>query len=142
MPRGPRGAFMTPYELKLAPLPCWRNMPRAQIRERVAEMVAEIEAKAARLREHLGSEIVGMERIRNQNPLHRPTRSKRSPKSLCHAASKAIRERFRQVYRAFVAMFQEASLKLKFGNVTAAIFPKGSFLRASRSVGPAKSSTR
>ncbi len=57
-----RGAFMTPYELKLAPLPCWRNMPRAQIRKRVAEMVAEIEAKAARLREQLGSEIVGMER--------------------------------------------------------------------------------
>ncbi len=122
-----RGAFMTPYELKLAPLPCWRNMPRAQIRNRVAEMVAEIEAKAAKLREKLGSEIVGMGKIRHQNPLQRPNRSKRSPKPPCHAASKAMRERFRQVYRAFVAMFQEASLKLKFGNVKAAIFPKGSF---------------
>lgn len=118
---------MTPYELKLAPLPCWRNMPRAQIRKWVAEMIAEIEAKAAKLREKLGSEIVGMKEIRNQNPLHRPTRSKRSPKPLCHAVSKAMRERFRQVYRAFVAMFQEASLKLKFGNVMVAIFPKGSF---------------
>ncbi len=38
-----------------------------------------------------------------------------------------MRERFRQTYRAFVAKFQEASLKIKFGNVTAAIFPKGSF---------------
>ena len=31
-----RGDFMTPYELKLAPLPCWRNLPRAQIRKRIA----------------------------------------------------------------------------------------------------------
>ncbi len=38
-----------------------------------------------------------------------------------------MRERFRQAYRAFVAMFQEASLRIKFGNVTAAVFPKGSF---------------
>ena len=38
-----------------------------------------------------------------------------------------MRERFCQTYRAFVAMFQEASLKIKFGNVTAAIFPNGSF---------------
>ncbi len=44
-----------------------------------------------------------------------------------HAASKNMRDRFRQAYRAFVAKFQEASLKIKFGNVTAAIFPKGSF---------------
>ena len=122
-----RGAFMTPYELKLAPLPCWRKMPAAQIRKRIAEMVDEIETKAAKLREELGTKLLGMETIRNQDPLQRPTRSKRSPKPPCHAATKAMRERFRQTYRAFVAMFQEASLKLKFGNVTAAIFPKGSF---------------
>ena len=79
------------------------------------------------LREELGTQLVGMEKIRHQNPLERPTRSKSTPKPPCHAASKNMRERFRQAYRAFVAMFQEASLKLKFGNVTAAIFPKGSF---------------
>ncbi len=90
-------------------------------------MVAEIEADAAKLREKLGTKLVGMEKIRHQNPFERPTRSKGSPKPPCHAASKDMRERFRQTYRAFVAMFQEASLKLKFGNVKAAIFPKGSF---------------
>ncbi|MCP5114837.1 MAG: hypothetical protein GY953_28745 [bacterium] len=122
-----RGDFMTPYELKLAPLPCWRNIPTAEIRKRVAQMIAEIEAVAAKLREKLGTKLVGMEKIRHQNPFERPTRSKRSPKPPCHAASQDMRERFRQTYRAFVAMFQEASLKLKFGNVTAAIFPKFSF---------------
>ncbi len=118
---------MTPYELKLAPLPCWRNLSTAQIRKQVAQMVAEIEADAAKLREELGTTLLGMENIRNQNPLHRPTRSKHSPKPPCHAATKEMRERFRQAYRGFVEMFREASLKLKFGYVTQAIFPKGSF---------------
>ena len=122
-----RSDFMTPYELKLAPLPCWKNLPRAEVRKRVAQMVVETEAAAAELREELGTQLVGMEKIRHQNPLERPTRSKSSPKPPCHAASKNMRERFRQAYRAFVTMFQEASLKIKFGNVTAAIFPKGSF---------------
>ena len=88
-------------------------------------MVVETETAAAQLREELGTQLVGMEKIRHQNPLDRPTRSKSTPKPPCHAASKNMRERFRQTYRAFVAMFQEASLKLKFGNVTAAIFPQG-----------------
>ncbi len=122
-----RGAFMTPYDLKLAPLPCWKDLPPAKIRKKIARMIAEIEADAAKLREDLGTEVVGMEKIHKQNSLDRPTRSNRSPKPPCHAASKTMRERFRAAYRAFVAMFQEASLKLKFGRVTQAIFPKGSF---------------
>ncbi len=122
-----RGDFMTPYELKLAPLPCWRNLPTAQIRKRIAQMVAEIEADAARLREDLGTELVGMETIRHQNPLGRPAKSKHSPKPHCHAASKDMRERFGKARSAFIAMFQEASLKLKFGDITGARFPKGCF---------------
>ena len=122
-----RGAFMTPYELKLSPLPCWEHLPTAQIRKQVAQMVAEIEADAAELREELGRDVVGMGKIRHQNPLHRPTRSKRSPKPPCHAASKAMRKRFRLACRAFTAMFQEASLQLKFGYANRAAFPKCSF---------------
>ncbi len=122
-----RGAFMTPYELKLAPLPSWQNLPRARIRKRVARIVAEIEAAAAKLREELGTEPIGMDRIRHQNPLDRPTHFKSSPKPPCHAASKDMRDRFRQALRGFVDMFREASLKLQFGYVKEAIFPKNSF---------------
>ena len=53
-----RGDFMTPYEAKLAPLPCWKNLPRAEIRKRVAQMVVETEAAAAQLREGLGTQMV------------------------------------------------------------------------------------
>ncbi len=38
-----------------------------------------------------------------------------------------MRERFRKARRAFIAMFEEAALKLKFGDVSGARFPKGSF---------------
>ncbi len=122
-----RGAFMTPYALKLAPLPCWQNLPAAQVRQRVAQMVAEIEAAAAMLREELGTEPIGIDKIRRQDPLSRPTRFRPSPKPPCHAASKDIRQRFRQALRGFVDMFREASTRLKFGYVKEAIFPKGSF---------------
>ncbi len=118
---------MTPYELKLAPLPCWPSMPKTQIRKRVAQMVAEIEAAAAEIREELGTEPVGMDRIRHQNPLSRPAGFRPSPKPRCHAASKEMRKRFRQALRAFVDMFREASVTLRLGNAAAAIFPKGSF---------------
>ncbi|MCP4202968.1 MAG: hypothetical protein GY769_13680 [bacterium] len=122
-----RGAFMMPYELKLAPLPCWQHLPTAEIRKRVAQMVAEIEAAAAELREELGTEPVGMQKIRQQNPLERPVRFRPTPKPRCHAASKEMRKRFRQALRAFVDMFREASVTLRLGNAAAAIFPKGSF---------------
>ncbi len=122
-----RGDFMTPYELKLAPLPCWSKLPTAAVRKKIAEMVVEIETEAASRREELGVEPLGMEKIRNQDPLQRPICSKHSPKPACHAASRNMRKRFRQAYGAFVAMYQEASLLVRIGKVTAAVFPKGSF---------------
>ncbi len=51
-----RGAFMTPYELKLAPLPCWQSIPSAKNRKRIATMVENIEDAAARKRELSGVE--------------------------------------------------------------------------------------
>ena len=128
------GAFMTPYQLKLAPLPCWEGLPLAKIRQRVAKMVAEIEETGDLSRK---KEPVGMDRIRNQDPLtrsvardpgsHDPDKSKPKKKPLCHAASRDMRERVRLAYRLFGAMYREASLKVKFGDVLGAVFPKGSF---------------
>ncbi len=87
-------------------------------------MVAEIEAAATELREQLGTEPIGMERIRHQNPLERPANFRPSPKPRCHAASKEMRKRFRLTLRAFVDMFREASVTLRLGNAAAAIFPQ------------------
>ncbi len=122
-----RGAFMQHYEVKLEPLPCWKNEPLARRRKRVTEIVVEIEAEAAAQRAELGIEPLGMEAIRHQDPFSRSVHDKRRPKPLCHAASKAMRDRMRLAYRTFVEIFREASLKVKLGRVTEAIFPKHSF---------------
>ncbi len=118
---------MEHHEVKLAPLPCWVKLSTATIRERVARMVAEIEAQTAELRAMLGTEPLGMEKIRNQDPLNRSFKSRRSPKPFCHAASREMRDRVKRAYRGFFDMFQEAALKVKLGKVAEAIFPKGSF---------------
>ncbi len=122
-----RGAFMTPYELKFAPLPCWQSMPKAKIRKRVIRMVEEIEDAAARKREQSGVEPLGMERIRDQDPLTRSAKSKKSPRPLCHAASGEMRDRVRRARRAFRDMYRAAAEKLKWGRIAEAVFPKGSF---------------
>ncbi len=122
-----RGAFMQHYDVQLAPLPCWQGLPLALRRKHVTEMVVEIEAEAAAQRAELGIEPLGMDAIRNQDPFARSVHNKRSPKPLCHAASKEMRERVKKAYRVFVEMFREASLKVKLGRVTEAIFPKHSF---------------
>ena len=122
-----RGAFMEHHEVKLAPLPCWVKLSTATIRSRVAQILMEIEAKAAALRAKLRIEPLGMEKIRNQDPLNRSVKSKRSPKPCCHAASREMRDRFKRAYRGLFEMFQEAALKVKQGKVAEAIFPKGCF---------------
>ncbi len=121
-----RSAFMQHYDVKLAPLPCWQDLPLATRRQYVTEMVIEIEAEAAVQRAEHGIEPLGMDAIRNQDPFARSAHT-RSPKPLCHAASKEMRERVKQAYRAFVEMFREASLKVRLGRVAEAIFPKHSF---------------
>ncbi len=122
-----RGAFMQHYAVQLAPLPCWKDLPLARRRKLVTEMVVEIETEAAAQRAELGIEALGMDAIRNQDPFARSVHNKRSPKPLCHAASREMRDRMKGAYRAFVGMFREASLKVKLGRVTEAIFPKYSF---------------
>ncbi len=108
-------------------------------RQRVG--VTEIEEAAAALREELGTEPVGMARIRHQNPLSRPLGFRPSPKPRCHAASKDMRKRFRQALRAFVDMFREASVTLRLGNAAAANFPRGASGRTLDSSAKVKSST-
>jgi hypothetical protein len=43
-----RLAYATPHELRLSPLPCWRQLSPEEIRQRVTALVQEIEEEAAR----------------------------------------------------------------------------------------------
>jgi hypothetical protein len=97
-----------------------------QYRERIAELVDEIESKARADREARGIEPLGAEAILRQDPHSRPNQTKKSPAPAYHAASKAARESFWEAYSTFVAAFRDAADKLKAGDRTAK-FPLGSF---------------
>ena len=113
-------------ELVLSQLPCWADLTPEQYRERIAELVEEIESDARADREARGIEPLGAEAILRQDPHDRPNQTKKSPAPAYHAASKAARERFWEAYSTFVAAFREAADKLKAGDRTAR-FPLGSF---------------
>jgi len=113
-------------ELALSQLPCWADLTPEQYRERIAELVEEIEKEARADREARGVEPMGAEAILRQDPHTRPNQTKRSPAPAYHAATKAARQTFWESYSAFVAAFREAAEKLKAGDRTAK-FPLGSF---------------
>lgn len=122
--------FEKEYKLELAPLPCWAELSVKGRRQKVREMVVEVEASAAARRAESGKTVLGMLAVQRQNPDSRPAKTKRSPKPLVHAATRKVREVYRGAYRAFVAAFRAAS-ELLLGGDRQAIFPCWSFPPAS-----------
>jgi len=119
-------AFATIYRVHLSPLPCWGDLSAAQRRERVLELIAEIETDVQRRRAETGRDPLGVARIQAQHPLSRPVRSKRSPAPLVHAATRAARRAFLDAYRIFVGAYRHAAEKLRQGDLSAR-FPDFSF---------------
>ena len=69
---------------------------------------------------------VGARPLSLVDPTRRPEKLKKSPAPFVHAATKAARLAFREMYALFVAAYREAADKLRKGN-RAALFPIGSF---------------
>jgi len=118
--------FATPEVLTLSSLPCWRHLPAAVYRERVADLVDTIEQESAAERAQAGTKVLGFQAVLARHPHHRPERSVKSPAPLVHAASKAARQAFREAYKWFVAAFREAAEQFRRGD-RHAVFPAGSF---------------
>ncbi len=106
------------YTLHLDPLPCWRHLPKEEIRRRITEMVEDIDAQSARRVVLNGRAPVGVEAIRKQHPHTRPEHTKKSPAPAVHAASKAVRKQLKEAYRLFVAAYREAAARLLAGDLT------------------------
>jgi REP element-mobilizing transposase RayT len=118
--------YATEEVLELTTLPCWAHLPQEVYRQRVAELMEEIESETAAELAKAGREPLGVDAVLRQDPETRPARSKKSPAPLFHAATKAVRKAFWEAYALFVAAFREASERLKSGDRTAR-FPMGSF---------------
>ncbi len=118
--------FETEEILTLDPLPCWKHLSEKERRDRIALMVADIEAEATARREKTGIPVLGPEAILKQDPYSRPQRSKKSPAPRFHAASREARRYLYWLYSEFVAQFRDAAEKLRAGDRNAP-FPLGSF---------------
>jgi hypothetical protein len=118
--------FASLETVPLEPLPCWAHLPPERVTELIREMVERIEAQAAQHRVETGAVALGPAAIKAQHPHHRPSKLKKSPAPLFHAATRRIRREFYDAYRFFLAAFREASERLRSGDRNAR-FPIGCF---------------
>jgi hypothetical protein len=103
----PEAAFTSHPEVRLTPLPCWAGLTPDELRQKHRELVSTIVEDRRITRGNRPS--LGVPAILAQEPLASPTESARSPAPICHASTPALRQRFVNAYRAFVAAFREAA---------------------------------
>lgn len=121
-----RLAYATVEILTLDPLPCWNGLPDDLYRQRIASLLAQIEEQARATQERKGREPLGQAAILSQDPHSQPIRSKKSPAPRFHAFRKTVRQELSEAYSWFLAVFRNASEKLRSGDLIAK-FPSGSF---------------
>jgi len=110
----------------LSPIPCWAHLPADRYRERIKALVEDVDTEAALARKQSGARVLGVKAILALDPQTRPTSVARSPAPLVHAATKAARTLFYEIYAKFVSAFRAAADALRQGRRDVP-FPVGSF---------------
>ena len=118
--------FATAETVELTPIPCWAELSPDAYRRCVQALVDDLEGQAARARKAAGIQVLGVAAILSQDPQHRPAKLAHSPAPLVHAATKAARKFFYEIYAEFVSAFRVATEALRRGELDAP-FPPGSF---------------
>ncbi len=108
--------------LELTPLPAWQALAPAARREKVKQIVADIETEGRKKYRH----VLGVSGVLARSPTEPPVNTKRSPRPWCHASTKEVRLAFLARYASFVAAFRVASARFRDGN-WAAVFPPLAF---------------
>jgi len=121
-----REEYVFAESVVLSPIPCWAHLPADRYRERMKHLVAEVDAEAARARQQSGARVLGVKAILAQDPQARPISIARSPAPLVHAATKAARKMFYEIYAEFVSAFRAAAEALRQGRRDVP-FPAGCF---------------
>jgi putative transposase len=121
-----REKYVFAESVVLSPIPCWAHLPADRYRERMKALVEEIDEEAVRERQRSGARVLGVKAILAQDPQTRPTSLARSPAPLVHAATKAARKMFYEIYAEFVSAFRTAAEALRRGRRDVP-FPIGSF---------------
>jgi REP element-mobilizing transposase RayT len=121
------GDFTSSQTVTFSKLPCWDHLSDAayfqEIRNLVAEIVEDHAANRARVPDG------APRRLTCQDPEHRPTKTKKSPKPICHAASRDERCYFRELRRDWIRQYRQATAMLREGRLDAlGLFPPEAFL--------------
>src|SRR5690606_7644627 len=101
--------------LELAPLPCWKDLPEEERRQKTLAMILEIEAEARTKREENGKQPLGAEKIRKQNPFSTPINPVKPSRAPHFHAEGATFILYRHAYRNCVAAFRQAAELQKQG---------------------------
>lgn len=123
-------AFVSDESFELSQLPCWKGLSAESYRNRMRELVREIERQTAEELAATEREPLGAERAARQNPHESPVRIKKGPAPWIHAATRQARLAFRETYRQFVDAYRRASAALRSPRERRerfALFPPGSF---------------
>jgi REP element-mobilizing transposase RayT len=121
-----REEYVFAESVVLSPIPCWAHLPADRYRERMKNLVEEVDAEAARARQQSGARVLGVKAILAQDPQTRPDSVACSPAPLVHAATKAARKMFYEIYAEFVSAFRAAAEALRQGRRDVP-FPAGCF---------------
>ncbi len=120
--------FPEQESLRLSPLPCWEGLDEGKRRDRIRDLLHQVEAEGAREVRARGriARLPRRPSILRQNPHSRPRAAKRTSAPAFHAATASAREALRAAYRWFVQVFRAAAERLRGGDPSPG-FPEGSF---------------
>lgn len=99
-------------ELRVSPLPGWVGISENARRARVDAILDDIVST----RDATQAKVLGASSVVREEPHRRPLRCKRSVRPVCHASDAATRQQFRETLAAWVALFREASVRLRGGD--------------------------
>jgi REP element-mobilizing transposase RayT len=116
--------FTSRESVLLSPLSCWQELDESQRQTLVRRLVKEIVSEHSSRR--AGHPVLGRQKILEQNPRDRPSRSKRSPGPRFHAVDPGVRKALEWAYKLFRFAHRQAAEDLKAGAAYPR-FPPGSF---------------
>ncbi|REJ75180.1 MAG: hypothetical protein DWQ36_06430 [Acidobacteria bacterium] len=119
--------FTRKLDVVLSPIPCWEHLTSKEYRAAVLGLLHEIANDHGDLIQQVPDDW--KKRILSRDPKPRPRKTKRSPRPLCHAATREAWLEFKERFSEYVSAYMSASALLRSG-VLAALehFPKGCHL--------------
>lgn len=116
-------------EVVFSRLPCWASVPDATWRRWVAEMIEDIETKAAK--ERGGRPVLGAKKVCSADPEARPAWVSSLPQRRFHAVSEGSREVLKDAWHQLIEAYRRASKELRYGDAERVVrekwFPEGMF---------------